>query len=126
MSKILIVLVLVLTAGLSALAQSTNHPREKTAFEKLSPEQKEKVLEMKSKIQNMTAEERKAFFAQHGGNHPGGGRPGRGGSNYRFSQLPSEKQAEINAMKEKIKNMTTEERKAYFAQNGRPGRWGRG
>lgn len=116
MKKMLFVLLVALTAGLSTQAQTSNHPRGREAFESLSPEQKTKVLEMKEKVKNMTPEQRRDFFAQNGGSHPW-----HGGNANRFAQLPAEKQAEIQAMKEKIKNMSLEERRAFFAQNGRPG-----
>lgn len=121
MKKVLFASIVALATVVSVNAQSTNHPRGRAAFENLTPEQKAKVLEMKDKVKNMTPEERQAFFAQNGRGSQGGGQD-RGRSAARFNSLSPEKQAEINAMKERIKNMTPEERQAYFSQNGgRPG-----
>ena len=76
MKKILFVAFIALTATCSITAQSTDHPRGKAAYENLTLEQKAKVQEMKAKIEAMTPEERKAYFAKNGGRQSG--RPNRG------------------------------------------------
>lgn len=121
MKKSISVIAIALVASVSVFAQRpADASREK--FNSLSPEQQAQIqakrAEAKAKWEAMTPEQRQAARQQMAEN--GGGNPnaayGRG-SAAQFNSLSPEKQAEINAVKEKIKAMTPEERKAYF-QNG--------
>ncbi len=125
MKKSISVIAIALVASISVFAQRpAGANREK--FNSLTPEQQASIqakrAEAKAKWETMTPTERQTAREQmiaNGGNPNGGGRPGRNAE--AFSKLSPEKQAEINAMKEKVKAMTPEERKAFF-QNGGGGR----
>lgn len=127
MKKSISLIAVALLASVSVFAQRpADASREK--FNSLSPEQQAQIqakrAEAKAKWEAMTPEQRQAVRQQMG--EKGWGNPnvayGRG-SAAQFNGLSPEKQAEINAMKEKIKAMTPEERKAYFQnEGGRPRR----
>lgn len=127
MKKSISLIAVALVASVSVFAQRpADASREK--FNSLSPEQQAQIqakrAEAKAKWEAMTPEQRQAVRQQMG--EKGWGNPnvayGRG-SAAQFNGLSPEKQAEINAMKEKIKAMTPEERKAYFQnEGGRPRR----
>ncbi|MFN8357366.1 MAG: hypothetical protein U0Y10_23115 [Spirosomataceae bacterium] len=120
MKKTISVIAIALIASVSAYAQRpADASYEK--FKSLSPEQQAQIqakrAEARTKWEAMTPEQRTAIrekMTQQGGNpYAAYGR----GSAAQFNSLSPEKQAEINAMREKIKAMTPEERKTYF-QNG--------
>lgn len=121
MKKSISVIAIALVASVSVFAQRpAGANRDK--LNSLSPEQQAQIqakrAEAKAKWEAMTPEQRQAVRQQM--SEKGWGNPnaayGRGSAE-KFNSLSPEKQAEINAMKEKIKAMTPEERKAYF-QNG--------
>lgn len=123
MKKTISVIAIALVASVSVFAQRpADASREK--FNSLSPEQQAQIqakrAEAKAKWEAMTPEQRLAARQQMGERGKGNPNAGHGrgrGSAAEFNNLSPEKQAEINAMKEKIKAMTPEERKAFF-QNG--------
>lgn len=130
MKKSISVIAIALVASLSTFAQRpADASREK--LKSLSPEQQASIqakrAEAKAKWEALSPAERQATREQmiaQGGNPNGGGRPG--GNPQQFNKLNPEKQAEINAMKEKIRAMTPEERKAHFQNGGgRPAGAGR-